>query len=213
MLSDKSVWAAFGKPKFKSRLKLVTLFKMILVWTNLFLLITIWQCWEPGKKLNELVSTFSGSTVGFCINEEEGCLLQTWFWKVTCQRFWLNPPVVIRAKVKKCEQMLPFGEGGPAYPDDTLREALQLRWRTGSPCCWTRLSGQWTLLLTENCLPCQKCCPNNGRVVSTPSCANKVRNSLVSGNQGYSAASQGQLACAQHVITISTHLPLSQPFC
>ena len=25
------------------------------------------------------------------------------------------------------------GEGGPAHPDDTLREALQPRWRTGSP--------------------------------------------------------------------------------
>ena len=25
------------------------------------------------------------------------------------------------------------GEGGPAHPDDTLRGALQPRWRTGSP--------------------------------------------------------------------------------
>ena len=25
------------------------------------------------------------------------------------------------------------GKGGHAYPDDTLREALQLGWRTGSP--------------------------------------------------------------------------------
>ena len=25
------------------------------------------------------------------------------------------------------------GEGGPAHPDDTLRRALQPRWRTGSP--------------------------------------------------------------------------------
>ena len=31
------------------------------------------------------------------------------------------------------------GEGGPVHPDDTLRGALQLRWKTGSPllldCC------------------------------------------------------------------------------
>ena len=25
------------------------------------------------------------------------------------------------------------GEGGPAHPDDTLRGALQLKWRTGNP--------------------------------------------------------------------------------
>ena len=26
------------------------------------------------------------------------------------------------------------GEGGPTHPDDTRGGALQLRWRTGSPC-------------------------------------------------------------------------------
>ena len=27
------------------------------------------------------------------------------------------------------------GEGGPAHPDDTLRGAIQLRWRTEVPSC------------------------------------------------------------------------------
>ena len=29
------------------------------------------------------------------------------------------------------------GEGGSAHSDDTLRGALQLRWRTEVPSCWT----------------------------------------------------------------------------
>ena len=29
------------------------------------------------------------------------------------------------------------GEGGPTHPDDTLRGALKLRWRTENPGCWT----------------------------------------------------------------------------
>ena len=30
-------------------------------------------------------------------------------------------------------QLEAVGEGGPAHPDDNLREALQPRWRTGNP--------------------------------------------------------------------------------
>ena len=35
--------------------------------------------------------TFSGFSVGLCINEEEGYLLPTWARKITCQRFdWME---------------------------------------------------------------------------------------------------------------------------
>ena len=45
--------------------------------------------------------TFSGFSVGFCINEEEGYLLPTTARKITLPTFRLNAPVVIRAKVKE----------------------------------------------------------------------------------------------------------------
>ena len=44
---------------------------------------------------------FSGFSVGFCINEEEGYLLPTIARKITLPTFRLNAPVVIRAKVKE----------------------------------------------------------------------------------------------------------------
>ena len=31
------------------------------------------------------------------------------------------------------QRTVAVGEGGPVHPDDTLRAALQPRWRTGSP--------------------------------------------------------------------------------
>ena len=47
------------------------------------------------------VITFSGFSVGFCINEEEGYLLPTTARKITLPTFRLNAPVVIRAKKNK----------------------------------------------------------------------------------------------------------------
>ena len=53
-------------------------------------------------------------------------------------------------------------------------------------------SDQQTLILTENSLKCQKWSPYKGKeIVSTPNCANKVRNG--SGDQGHSAASRGSI--------------------
>ena len=52
---------------------------------------------------------------------------------------------------------------------------------------WSGLSDQWMLLLTKNC---QKRCLYKGRgVVSTPICANKVKNGPASANQGPFTAS------------------------
>ena len=45
--------------------------------------------------------SFSGFSVGFCINEEEGYLLPTIARKNDLWTFRLNAPVVIRAKVKQ----------------------------------------------------------------------------------------------------------------
>ena len=41
------------------------------------------------------------------------------------------------------------GEGGPAHPDDTLRGALQPRWRTGSPWSLDRCDEEAGAILTE----------------------------------------------------------------
>ena len=43
------------------------------------------------------------------INEEEGYLLQTWTWKITCQHFnWMLQSYLCQKLKKKCEQTLLF---------------------------------------------------------------------------------------------------------
>ena len=52
---------------------------------------------------------FSGFSVGFCINEEEGYLLPTSYSSENnLPTFQLNAPVVIRVKVKRCKRTLLF---------------------------------------------------------------------------------------------------------
>ena len=79
--------------------------------------------------------SFSCFSVGFCINEERLSVTNLsleynlpMFWETTGRR-----PLGEDNSTGPWQRTGAVGEGGPAYPDDTFRGALQPRWRTESP--------------------------------------------------------------------------------
>ena len=57
------------------------------------------------NKVYILISLHFQWLLSWLLHEWKGYLVPTWAWKITCQRF---APVIIRAKVKRCEQTLLF---------------------------------------------------------------------------------------------------------